>query len=58
MQSIEEWGFKNNYMKKDPNAHARKMMYGVLHIRYHDKKLLRDLLNLIELHKQKFCVSK
>ena len=49
--------FKNHYMKQDPNTNGRKMSYGILHIRYNDKKLLRDLLSLIESHKQEFCVS-
>lgn len=43
--------FKNHYRKEDPKKGGRKMPYGVLHIRYNDKKLLRDMLNLIESYK-------
>ena len=47
--------FKNHYMKKDPQTNKRKMAYGVLHIRYNDKKMLRDILNLIESYKTQYA---
>ena len=40
--------FKTHYEHPDPKTGRRKMLYGVLHVRYFDKKLLRDVLNLIE----------
>lgn len=45
--------FRYPYMKKDPRPNARKLPYGVLHIRYNDKKLLRDVLSLIHSYKRK-----
>ena len=47
--------FKNHYIKKDPQINRRKMAYGVLHVRYNDKKMLRDLLNLIESYKSQYA---
>jgi hypothetical protein len=47
--------FKNHYMKKDPQTNKRKMPYGVIHIRYNDKKLLRDVLNLIESYRVQYA---
>ena len=49
--------FKNHYLRKDFKPEARKLPYGVLHIRYHDKKLLRDILNLIESYRSEYCVG-
>jgi hypothetical protein len=49
--------FKNHYIRKDFTPGARKLPYGVLHIRYHDKKLLRDMLNLIESYRSEYCVG-
>lgn len=46
--------FRHHYMKRNANPTARKLPHGVLHIRYHDKKLLRDILNLIHWHRQKY----
>jgi hypothetical protein len=40
--------FRNHYIRTDPQSGRRKMPHGVIHIRYNDKKLLRDMLNLIE----------
>lgn len=47
--------FKNHYMKKDPQTNKRKMPYGVIHIRYNDKKLLRDVISLIESYKSRYA---
>lgn len=49
--------FKHSYKKKNANPHARKLPYGVLHIRYNDKKILRDVLNLIKSCKVRYCVG-
>ena len=49
--------FRSPYEKKDPKPHAKKLLYGVVHIRYGDKKLLWDVLNLIRSCKVKFCVG-
>ncbi len=50
---VPRTAFKHSYVKQDPQRGARKLRYGVLHIRYNDKKLLRDVLHLIESHKRK-----
>ena len=47
--------FKNHYMRQDPKTNGRKLSYGVLHIRYNDKKLLRDVLNLIDSYKLQYA---
>ncbi|TSC86501.1 MAG: hypothetical protein G01um10148_487 [Parcubacteria group bacterium Gr01-1014_8] len=54
---ISEELFRHSYMKGNSNPNARKLPYGVLHIRYMDKKLLRDVLTLIESYKLRFCVG-
>lgn len=47
--------FKNHYIKKDPKSNRKKMLHGVLHIRYNDKKILRDMLNLIQSYKRHYA---
>lgn len=47
--------FKNHYVKKDPQTTRKKMSYGVLHIRYNDKKMLRDMLSLIQSYKKQYA---
>ncbi len=49
--------FKNHYCKMNPNPGARQLPHGVLHIRYNDKKLLRDVINLIDLTRSRYCVG-
>lgn len=49
--------FRHPYMKRNPSPTARKLPYGVLHIRYTDKKLLRDVLSLIQSFKEEICVG-
>lgn len=46
--------FKNHYRKSNPRLDTRKLPYGVLHVRYNDKKLLRDVLSLIESYRRKY----
>jgi len=53
--TIPESQFTKAYVRNDYRADARKMTYGLVHIRYSDKKLLRDLLNLIESYKFKYA---
>lgn len=47
--------FKHHYQKSNPIKQARKLAYGVLHIRYTDKKILRDVRKLIECCKVRYC---
>ena len=49
--------FRHSYKKQNPNSGARKLPYGVLHIRYTDKRLLRDVLKLIESNRLKYCAG-
>ena len=49
--------FKHHYVRNDFRSDSRKLAYGVLHIRYNDKKLLRDVLNLIESYSSRYCVG-
>ena len=48
--------FRHSYKKQNHNPHARKLPYGVLRIRYNDKKLLRDVLSLIESQRRKYAL--
>ena len=54
---VKESCFRNHYIRKDFKIGGRKLPYGVLHIRYNDKKLLRDVLNLIESCKVQYRVG-
>jgi transcriptional regulator with XRE-family HTH domain len=49
--------FIKPYVRQDFKKGGRKMEHGLVHIRYHDKKLLYDILELIESHKVKYCVG-
>ncbi len=55
--SIPMSQFTKPYVRKDFRAEGRKMEYGMIHLRYSDKKMLRDVLNLIESYRQKHCVG-
>lgn len=61
---IEFWSKETNiptklfikpYVRKDFNDKARKMKYGLIHIRYHDKKLLLEILKMIDYYKSRFA---
>ena len=43
--------FTKPYVRKDFRKEGRKMLYGLVHVRYSDKKLLSVILDLIEDHK-------
>lgn len=49
--AIPKSQFTRSYVRKDFRADGRKMEHGLVHVRYSDKKLLLDILNLIELFK-------
>lgn len=46
--------FSKPYVRKDFRKNGRKMRYGLIHIRYYDKKLLLEILRLIEYYKSKY----
>ncbi|PIP87194.1 hypothetical protein COW81_01580 [Candidatus Campbellbacteria bacterium CG22_combo_CG10-13_8_21_14_all_36_13] len=48
---IPEAQFTKPYIRKDIKDGGRKMPYGLIHIRYYDKKLLIELKKLIESYK-------
>lgn len=45
--------FSKPYVRKDFKNGGRKMSYGLVHIRYSDKKLLIDIKNMIEYYSKK-----
>lgn len=47
--------FTKPYVRTDYRKHGRIMPYGLLHIRYSDKKLLHDVLSLIESYKAQYA---
>ena len=47
--------FTKPYVRTDYREHGRKMEHGLIHIRYNDKKLLLDVLNLIESYKMRYA---
>lgn|SRR3989344_5091327 len=49
--------FRYPYRNHKVKAGSKQLQYGVVHIRYNDKKLLRDVLNLVESYRQKYCVG-
>ena len=46
--------FTKPYVRKDFRQDGRKMKHGLVHIRYHDKKLLLNIKNYIDFYKNKF----
>ena len=48
--NIPKEQFTKPYVRNDYRANGRVMPYGLVHIRYSDKKLLMDLRKLIESH--------
>lgn len=55
--NVPKSSFRHAYMKRGAKPNARKLPYGVLHIRCTDKKLLWDVLKLIESCKVRLCVG-
>ncbi len=45
--------FSKPYVRSDFREDGRKMKYGMIHIRYHDKKLLLDIKSMIESYVKK-----
>jgi len=46
--------FTKPYIRKDFKEKSRKMKYGLIHIRYHDKKLLLEIKKMIDSYKIKY----
>jgi len=54
--NVPEEQFIKPYVRKDYRENGRTMKYGLVHIRYHDKKLLMDVHNLIESYKSRYSI--
>jgi hypothetical protein len=52
--SISSEAFTKPYVRSDLNVNARKMKYGLIHIRYYDKKLLLEIKKMIDSYKTKY----
>ena len=48
LTGIPKSQFTKPYIREDSRINARIMKYGLIHIRYHDKKLLKDIKNMID----------
>ena len=46
--------FTKPYVRKDFRIEGRKMKYGLIHIRYYDKKLLLEIKKMIDSYKTKY----
>ena len=47
--------FSKPYVRSDYNEKSNKMPYGLIHIRYHDKKLLLEIKSMIESYVLKYA---
>lgn len=54
LTKIPKSQFIKPYVRSDFRPDARKMKHGLVHIRYNDKKLLLDILNMIEFFVDKY----
>lgn len=50
--------FTKPYVRADFRETGRRMPYGLVHVRYSDKKLLLDIRKLIESYVQLYCVGR
>lgn len=48
LTKIPKSQFTKPYIRTDSRANVRTMKYGMIHVRYHDKKLLIEIKNLIQ----------
>lgn len=52
--SIGSSAFTKPYIRSDSGMNVRKMKYGLIHIRYYDKKLLLEIKKMIDSYKTKY----
>jgi hypothetical protein len=57
LTNIPKEQFSKPYIRTDSRVNARIMKYGLVHIRYHDKKLLLEIKNLIDYVRGKYCAG-
>jgi hypothetical protein len=55
LTKIPKSQFTKPYVRNDSRINAREMKYGLVHIRYNDKKLLIEIKNLIDYVKVKYA---
>ena len=56
--SLPKASFRYPYKKDNFKVGGKKLPYGVVHVRYNDKKLLRDVMHLIESYRRGYCVGR
>lgn len=54
---IPKHQFLKPYVRTDFKKDGRKMEYGMIHVRYHDKKLLLDIKSMIKSYVSRLCVG-
>ena len=52
---IPKTQFSKPYIRTDFKENGRKMKYGMIHIRYHDKKLLLEIKSMIQSYVRKYA---
>ncbi len=52
---ISKKQFIKPYVRSDFKEDGRKMKYGLIHVRYHDKKLLQEIKNMIQFYISKYA---
>lgn len=52
---ISKSQFSKPYVRSDFKETGRKMQHGMIHVRYHDKKLLLEIKNMIESYVKKYA---
>lgn len=57
LTNIPEKQFSKPYIRKDFDVNKRQMQYGLIHVRYSDKKLIFDILSRIDNLKKELCVG-
>lgn len=55
LTKISKNQFSKPYIRKDFNEKSNKMSHGLIHIRYHDKKLLLEIKSMIESYVLKYA---
>lgn len=57
LTGISKNQFSKPYIRTDFKEGGRRMRYGMIHIRYHDKKLLLDIKSMIKSYVSRLCVG-
>lgn len=57
LSDIPKEQFSKPYVRTDFRKNGRKMLHGLIHVRYNDKKLWQEIMDMIEEYKIKICVG-